>query len=127
MIVLDANVVIAFLDESDAHHEAAVGLLERRFHDGFGASVLTIAEALVHPTRVGRETEALRALTNIGVAILPLAAEHATGLAHIRSAYNVRMPDAVALHAAATATAELATFDESLRAAAARAGIAFAQ
>ncbi len=73
---------------------------------------------------MGRETEALRALTNIGVAILPLTVEHVTGLAHIRSEYNVRMPDAVALHAAGIASAELATFDESLRAAAARAGVA---
>lgn len=127
MIILDANVLIAFLDESDTHHDRAVDLLERRFFDGFAASVLTVAEALVHPARVDRDTEARDALAAIGVRILPIEASDAPLLAQVRNTYRVRMPDAVALHTAASTGSELATFDESLIAAAERAGLAVAR
>ncbi len=100
MIILDANVLIAFLDGSDAHHEATLDLLERRLVDGFGASVLTVAEALVHPARAGREASAMESLRAIGVEVLPVTADSAEALARVRSGHRVRMPDAVALHAA---------------------------
>lgn len=127
MIILDAYVLIAFLDESDTHHDRAVDLLERRFFDGFAASVLTVAEALFHPARVDRDTEARDALAAIGVRILPIEASDAPLLAHVRNNSRVRMPDAVALHTAASTGSELATFDESLIAAAESAGLAVAR
>lgn len=127
MIVLDANVLIAFLDESDPHHEDAVDLIERRFLEGFAASVLTVAEALVHPARTGRDAEALTSLASIGVRILPIEATEATALARARSSYRVRMPDTVALYTASSTGSELATFDDALIAAAERAGVAVAR
>lgn len=127
MIVLDANVLIAFLDQSDAHHETTVKLIESRYLEGFGASVLTVAEALVHPARAGRDAAALASLSAIGVRVLPLEATQATALTHIRSKFGVRMPDAVALHAALSTGSELATFDESLIAASERAGVSVAR
>ena len=127
MIVLDANVLIGFLDSTDSHHAATVDLLERRFADGFAASVLTVAEALVHPTRVERQDAALASLARIGVLVLPLAASDAAALARVRNSYRVRMPDAVALHTASSTGSELATFDEALIVAAERAGVTVAQ
>lgn len=124
MIVLDANVLIGFLDSTDPHHAASVDLLERRFVDGFGSSVLTVAEALVHPTRVERQDAAMAALLRIGVKILPLEASDAAALARVRNIYRLRMPDAVALHAALSTGSALATFDGALISAAERAGIA---
>ena len=112
MIILDANVLIAFLDGSDAHHEATLDLLERRLVDGFGASVLTVAEALVHPARAGRERAAMESLRAIGVQVLPVTADSAEALALARSGHRVRLPDAVALHAAVSTGSELATFDD---------------
>ena len=127
MIVLDANVLIAFLDSTDSHHAATVDLLERRFADGFAASVLTVAEALVHPTRVDRQDAAMASLARIGVQVIPLEAPDAAALARTRNSYRVCMPDAVALHAASSTGSELATFDEALIAAAERAGIIVAK
>lgn len=127
MIVLDANVLIGFLDATDPHHDASVTLLERRHTEGFAASVLTLAEALVHPTRANRQDAALSALTRIGVRILPIEPADAAALARVRSSYGIRMPDAVALHTALKTHAGLATFDVALSAAAERAGVVVAR
>jgi predicted nucleic acid-binding protein len=126
VIILDANVLIGFLDSSDPHHAASTELLERRFVDGFASSVLTVAEALVHPTRVDRQDAAMTALLSIGVRVIPLEATDATELARVRNSYRLRMPDAVALHTAIRTGSELATFDEALTAAAGRAGVSIA-
>lgn len=53
MIVLDASVLIAYLDARDQHHNAAEALLLRSADDEFGANALTIAEVLVGPLRAG--------------------------------------------------------------------------
>jgi len=126
VIVLDANVVIGFLDANDPHHAASLDLLERHFVDGFGCSVLTVAEALVHPTRVDRQDAALASLTRIGVQMIPLEASDAISLADVRSTHRLRMPDAVALFTAMQFGAELATFDAGLASAAERAGVGLA-
>jgi predicted nucleic acid-binding protein len=122
VIVLDANVLIGFLDATDSHHAASKDLLERRFADGFGASVLTVAEALVQ-----RQDAALASLVTIGVRLIPLEAADATGLARVRNTYRIRMPDAVAFYTALSHGFELATFDDSLIEAANRAGITVAK
>ncbi|MCA0216020.1 MAG: PIN domain-containing protein [Actinobacteria bacterium] len=124
MIVLDANVIIAFLDDRDVHHGLCVDLLESNSFDGFACPVLTLAEALVHPTAAGVQDAALAAVTRIGVRILPLAPTDAAEIARVRSAYGIRMPDAVVLHAAIGHSASVMTLDEGLAAAAARAGVA---
>lgn len=127
VIVLDANVLIAFLDAEDAHHDEAISLFEHRFLDGFAANVLTVAEALVHPTRAGRHDAALASLHAIGVDVVPLHAADAAAVARVRSEYRVRMPDAVALHTAISTRSELATFDASLVSIAGQAGVTIAR
>lgn len=123
MIVLDANVVIAYLDDRDVHHEHVVDLLESNAFDEFACSVLTVAEALVHPTRSEVQDAAVASLQRIGIRILPMGEHDALELARVRSQYGVRMPDAAVLHAALTHGAGIATLDESLASAASRAGI----
>ena len=49
MIVLDASVLIAYLDGSDDHHEAAERLLAAAIDDDLGVNPLTLAEVLVVP------------------------------------------------------------------------------
>lgn len=44
MIVLDASVLIAYLDGADKHHAKARGLLEARNGKALGASVITLAK-----------------------------------------------------------------------------------
>lgn len=126
VIILDANLLIGFLDASDSHHTSSLNLLERRFADGFGASVLTVAEALVHPTRTERQDAAMAAILSIGVQLISLEASEAAALARVRNTYRLRMPDAVALHTALSTGSALATFDEAVAAAAERAGVAVA-
>lgn len=123
MIVLDANVLIGFLDERDAHHSSARLVLEEFADEGYAASVLTVAEALVHPAANGLQDRATTALSSIGLAILPLGSDDVSSLARIRAQYRVRMPDAVALYAALTTRSRLATFDAGLADAARKAGV----
>lgn len=123
MIVLDANVVIAYLDDRDAHHQHVIDLLESNAFDEFACSVLTVAEALVHPTRAEVQDAAVASMQRIGIRVLPMGKHDALELARVRSQYGVRMPDAVVLHTALTNGADIATLDESLATAAARAGI----
>jgi len=127
VIVLDANILIGFLDSTDSHHHDAVDLFRRHFAEGFATSVLTIAEALVHPTRTGRQDAAMASLTRVGVQVIALEASGAAGLARVRNTYRVRMPDAVALYTAMTSGSELATFDENLASAAELAGVSVAR
>ncbi len=47
MIVLDANVLIAYLDAEHVHHERAEQLLAREVDEDFGVNLLTLAEVLV--------------------------------------------------------------------------------
>jgi predicted nucleic acid-binding protein len=123
MIVLEANVLIGFLDSNDAHHEASLSLLERHFVEGFAASVLTVAEALVYPSRAERDVAALDSLVRIGVQVIALEPSDAAALARVRSTYRVRMPDAVALHTALRTGSSLASFNHALSTAAESAGV----
>lgn len=94
--------------------------------EGFGSSVLTVAEALVHPTRAERQDAAMTALLRIGVRIIALEESDASELARVRTSYKLRMPDAVALHTAIRTGSELATFDDALAVVAGRAGVTLA-
>ena len=58
MIVLDAIVLIAHFESTDAHHERATRLLLDAADESLGASLLTLAEVLVGPARVGKLDEA---------------------------------------------------------------------
>lgn len=126
MIVLDANVLIGILDANDRHHTPALRILEEFLSEGYGASVLTVAETLVHPTMNGSQDRAISALNEIGLTVLPLDAGDVLALARVRADYRVRMPDAAVLHAAMVTGSSLATFDAALISAAHDAGVIIA-
>lgn len=123
MIVCDVNVLIALLNAHDAHHEDALSLFENLFLDGFCATVLTVAEALVHPTRDGMQDAALASLSTIGIQIVSLESSETANLARIRNQYRLRMPAAAVLQAAISTASEVATCDELLARAAGKAGL----
>jgi predicted nucleic acid-binding protein len=123
VIVLDASVVIAYLDDRDADHDRAVQLLAREIDDDFAMSVVTVAEVLVGPARAGRAAVVLEALSDLVVSTRPLNAEAAMGVAALRSATGLRMPDCCVLFAAEDAGARVATFDDRLRRATAARGV----
>lgn len=115
MIVLDAGALIAQLDSTDAHHQRARELLLDSSEQPLGASVITLAEALVSPARAGRLDEAQNVLHELAVEPIELGADAAPSLALLRTETGLRMPDCCVLHAAAKTGADaIATFDEKL-------------
>lgn len=114
MIVLDASVLIAYLDAEDAQHQKAETMLAREIDDGFAANPLTLAEVLVGPSRAGRLDAARSALRELEVAEHPFPVDTAVRLARLRADTGLRMPDCCVLLAAQDTAARLATFDERL-------------
>ncbi|MBS1884923.1 MAG: type II toxin-antitoxin system VapC family toxin [Actinobacteria bacterium] len=118
MIVLDASVLIAHLDDRDAHHEQAIRLLVDTGAEPLGASTITLTETLVAPTRAGRLEDVVAALDRLGVAELQLGDEAPTRLARLRAEIGCKLPDCCVLLAAQEHAGTVASFDSALLAAA---------
>lgn len=114
MIVLDASVLIAFLDGDDQHHAVAEALLEEAADDDLGANPLTLAEVLVVPARDGRLETATSALRDLEVAELPFPPDTAVRLAKLRADSGLKMPDCCVLLSAEDEAATVASFDDRL-------------
>ena len=114
MIVLDASVLIAYLDNNDRHHDAAEALLERAIDDDLGANPLTLAEVLVVPARDGRLDPVRSVLRDLEVQELPFPADTAVRLAQLRASTGLKMPDCCVLLAAEDEAARVACFDDRL-------------
>ncbi|MDP5182405.1 type II toxin-antitoxin system VapC family toxin [Blastococcus sp. BMG 814] len=114
MIVLDASVLIAYLDAEDVQHEAANSLLAREIDDVFAANPLTLAEVLVAPARSGRLDAALSALRDLEVDERPFPPDTSVRLAQLRAGTGLRMPDCCVLLVAQDAAARVAAFDSRL-------------
>lgn len=120
MIVLDASVLIAYLEGEDEHHQAAEALLEREIDDDFGANSLTLAEVLVVPARDDRLDEVQLTLRELEVEELPFPGDAAVKLARLRAETGLKMPDCCVLLAAEHVGGRVASFDDGLRKAAVR-------
>lgn len=114
MIVLDASVLIAFLDRDDSHHEAATTLLGDEVDDEFGVNPITLAEVLTAPARSRRLASAQGILNDLDVRELAFPAETAARLARLRASTGLKMPDCCVLLAAEEARARVASFDDQL-------------
>jgi predicted nucleic acid-binding protein len=125
VIVVDASVLIAHLDERDTHHERARNRLLDLAADPLGASPITIAEVLVGPARQRRLEEARAALTTLEVTEIAFGEESSTRLAVLRAETWLQLPDCCVLLTAQESGAQgLFTFDEQLAATASRLGLA---
>ena len=125
MIVLDASVLIAHLDQHDALHAAAQERLRTAVKQRrrFSTSTITLAEVLVDPTRSGTLRAAKTALSALGVEELPLPQGAAEQLAALRAETGLKLPDCCVLLAAEEAKGGVLTFDERLARAAAERGL----
>lgn len=127
MIVLDASVLIAQLDQDDALHTTARQRLRTVVQErsAFGVSTITLAEVLVAPLRTGRLRTTQAALRALEVEELPLPADAAERLAALRADTGLTLPDCCVLLAAEDADGGgVLTFDERLARAAAERGLA---
>ena len=123
MIVLDASVLIAHLDERDALHSRAETALMDNASLPLAASPLTVAEVLVGPARVGRADDAIGVLRALGITEVPFPEDASTRLADLQARTGLKLPDCCVLLAAEAAPAEaVLTFDDRLQAEAARHG-----
>lgn len=100
LVVLDASVVIAFLDPDDALHDAAVGALTEHQHDELVIPLSVYAEILVAPYRRGTESvaEVESFLADFGIRIEAITPAIARAAARLRSEFGtLRLPDALVL------------------------------
>ena len=99
LTVLDTSVLIALLDPDDAHHQAARNSLDAHADDDLRVPAHTLAEALVHPARAGKDREARRLITSLEIAVDPVDEVVAVAAAKLRARHGsaLRMPDALVL------------------------------
>jgi predicted nucleic acid-binding protein len=117
LVVLDASLVIAFLDPDDALHDAAVEVLTVHQHEELLMPASAYAEILVAPNRRGAkavaEVEAF--LADFAIRLEALTPTIARAAAKLRSEFrSLRLPDALVLATAAELEADtVLTGDES--------------
>jgi predicted nucleic acid-binding protein len=99
LTALDASVLIALLDPDDPHHQAARAALDAHADDDLRIPAHTLAEALVHPVRAGKEREARGLIAGLEVAVDPIDEAVAVAAARFRARHGsaLRMPDALVL------------------------------
>ena len=123
MIVVDATLLIAHLDERDEQHARAGEALDRAVDQPLGCSPITLAEVLVGPARHGRLDAARAALTALEVADVRLGDDAPARLARLRADTGLKLPDCSVLLAAQDAPAgAILTFDDALARVAERLG-----
>ena len=116
-VALDADVLIAFLDASDAQHETAIEALRPRLAIGeqilIAASVY--AEILVRPLQRGSDHAVDAFIDAIRATIVPVDRVIARRAAQLCGAHRaVRLPDAISLATALVTGAEYVTLDRRL-------------
>jgi predicted nucleic acid-binding protein len=114
VIVLDASVLIAYLDSDDHLHQAAEALLAAEVDDDFVVNPLTLAEVLVAPARAGRLAAAQTVLRDLEINEMPFPPDAAVRLAQLRASTGLTMPDCCVLLSALGANAIVASFDGRL-------------
>ncbi|KNY07009.1 MULTISPECIES: type II toxin-antitoxin system VapC family toxin [unclassified Microbacterium] len=112
MIVLDAGVLIAHLSVDDPHQDAAFDILDTE--DDLLVHPLTIAEALVHPARVGTEVADLARIETLGLLRREEDVDEPVRIARLRAVSSLKIPDCAVLVTAESFRATLATFDHRL-------------
>ena len=119
MIVLDASVLIAHLDERNPQHERASAALIEAAEQPLAASPLTVAEVLIGPASVGRLDRASAALRELHISEVPLGRDAGARLASLRAGTGLKLSGCCVLLAAQDAPAErVVSFDDRLAAAA---------
>jgi predicted nucleic acid-binding protein len=117
-VVLDADVVIAFLDGADDQHSRAVELLRDRLAGGDEVLVpaSVYAEVLVRPLQRGTAGVVEEFLSAIQATVVTMDRELAGRAAELRARHrSLRLPDAFVLAVTLQSDAALLTYDQRLR------------
>jgi predicted nucleic acid-binding protein len=117
-VALDADVVIGFLDPSDARHDQAVKLLGAQLAAGDDVLIAATvyAEVIVRPVQHGTDAKVDEFLTAIDAHMVDVDRALARHAAQLRARHTaLRPPDALALATALTADAQFLTLDRGLQ------------
>jgi len=114
-LVLDASVLIAWLDPEDAHHEQVLHALNGAAREEWAISSLTLAEVM---TRAAADEERFAALgeaiADLELVVLPVDDGDAESLARLRSVSGLRMPDCCVLLTASAHGGRILSTDAQL-------------
>jgi predicted nucleic acid-binding protein len=113
VIVLDASVLIAFLESNDVHHSRAEALLLGFAGEELSVSPITLAEILVGPARTGSLPAVTAALDQF-LHVEAFGVDSPSCLALLRAETNLVLPDCCVILAAESTRAGIATFDARL-------------
>jgi predicted nucleic acid-binding protein len=122
-VALDADVVIAFLDASDAQHDRAVELLGAHLATGDDTLIAATvyAEVIVRPLQNGSDAKVDEFLAAIGAHLVAVDQALARRAAELRAGHAaLRLPGAISLATALAGAAQLLTLDRGLQRIAAR-------
>jgi predicted nucleic acid-binding protein len=100
LVVLDASVVIGFLDADDALHDPSVAALAARQVDELVIPASAYAETLVAPYRTGERAvqEVEQFLADFAIAVGDITRDVARTAARLRSGRaGLRLPDALVI------------------------------
>jgi predicted nucleic acid-binding protein len=117
-VALDADIVIAFLDPSDAQHQRVVETLGAHLAAGdeLLAAATVYAEVMIRPLQHGTDAKVDEFLGAIGAHIIEVGRPLARRAAELRARHSsLRLPDAVSLATALLSDAELLTLDRGLQ------------
>jgi predicted nucleic acid-binding protein len=127
LIVFDADVLIAFFAERDAHHERAIAVVRGAVdaNADLAISAVNFSEVLVWPIRQGGDANAERLsdrVRRLRIEIVPADTPLAVAAASARSRTGLKLPDAFAVSTALAATrtyenVRLESFDDRVVAA----------
>ena len=111
LIVVDAGVLIGFLDSNDVHHDKATGALRDALERGDRVVLpaSAYAEALVGPSRRGAEAviTVRTVLERVPIEVEPLGKEVAVRAAALRARHRgLKLPDAFVIATASTLDAD---------------------
>lgn len=112
LTIVDAGVLIGFLDRNDLHHQAAADALAATVHRGNRVVIASsaLAEVLVDPSRQGRHAVAvvLELIERVPFKVVPLGEDVAVAAAALRAKHpTIRLPDALVLAAATVLDADV--------------------
>ena len=117
-VALDADVVIAFLDPSDAQHPQAVELLREHLANGDDILIAATvyAEVIVKPLQNGTDGTVDQFLAAAGAHIADVDRVLARRAARLRGRHGaLRLPDAMSLATALEGNAHFLTLDRTLQ------------
>lgn len=126
-VVLDAGVLIALYDDSDAHHKWAIDFLINTSERQLLMSSVNYAEVIVQPVARGLLPKLTEGIKGLGIKIASVGEESVVPLAQVRAKTALPMPDCCLIELAQKKHAAIATTDKAAAKGASGLGLAVYQ